>query len=43
MICKLCGRKAVVEKGWINIGAILYPLCTEHMIEYWNFKAELLK
>jgi len=36
--CKLCNNKPVIEQGWFNIAAIIYPLCEEHMKEYQEFK-----
>lgn len=38
MKCKLCSDTAVVEKGFINVAAFLYPLCKVHMKEYLEYK-----
>jgi len=38
MKCKLCHQTAVLEKGWFNIAAFMYPLCKEHIREYWEYK-----
>ena len=40
--CKICNKKPVVEKGWFNIAAFLYPLCKEHFNEYQQFKKEMM-
>jgi len=38
MKCKLCHKTAVLEKGFFNIAAFMYPLCKEHMKEYLEYK-----
>lgn len=43
VICKLCNRKAEIEKGWFNIAAFMYPLCVDHMKEYKEFKKQCLE
>ena len=40
MKCKLCNKTAEVEKGFLNIAAIMVPLCADHMKEYIQFKNE---
>ena len=43
MICRLCGKKAEPEPGWMNISDLMYPLCKEHMEEYKVFKEDLFR
>lgn len=41
MKCKVCNDPAVIEKGWLNIAAMMFPLCETHMREYQEFKEEI--
>ena len=40
--CKICSKEASTEPGWINISAIMVPLCEGHLREYRQFKRDML-